>query len=196
MNVNAIVPQEVKERDQVDDANVSKINTKEEPMTVKLRDQTGGEVVFRIKRSSPMSKVFEAYVNRLGYTMSDVEFRLDGERLKETDTPNSLNLAENDQIDVFRHQVGGSEEAPNNNDASELTLIVQDPGSGSEVHFKVKRDIKFERLFHSYATKRGIMADSLRFLYNGKHIHKSSTPKMLEMVDGDEIQVVAEQTGG
>lgn len=54
-----------------------------------------------------MSKVFSTYAQRKGVEVNALRFLLDGERIKEDQTPKSLELEDNDQIDCMLEQVGG-----------------------------------------------------------------------------------------
>ena len=54
-----------------------------------------------------MSKVFSTYAQRKGVQVNSLRFLLDGERIKDTDTPKTLELEDNDQVDCMLEQVGG-----------------------------------------------------------------------------------------
>lgn len=54
-----------------------------------------------------MSKVFSTYAQRKGVQVASLRFLLDGERIKENDTPKTLELEDNDQVDCMLEQVGG-----------------------------------------------------------------------------------------
>ena len=54
-----------------------------------------------------MSKVFGAYAQRKGVQQSSLRFLLDGERINPEDTPKSLELEDQDQIDCLLEQYGG-----------------------------------------------------------------------------------------
>lgn len=54
-----------------------------------------------------MSKVFNTYAQRKGVQISSLRFLLDGERIEETQTPESLELDDQDQIDCMLEQSGG-----------------------------------------------------------------------------------------
>lgn len=54
-----------------------------------------------------MSKVFTTYAHRKGVDVSALRFLLDGERIKDDQTPKTLELEDNDQIDCMLEQVGG-----------------------------------------------------------------------------------------
>jgi len=78
-----------------------------EPITVRVRDQTGEETFFKIKKTTKMSKVFSTYAQRKGVQVNSLRFLLDGERIKDDSTPKTLELEDNDQIDCMLEQVGG-----------------------------------------------------------------------------------------
>ena len=79
----------------------------EEVMTVRVRDQTGEEMFFKVKKETKMTKIFDAYAARRGFQSQQLRFMLDGERIKGDDTPKMLELEDNDQIDVLLEAVGG-----------------------------------------------------------------------------------------
>lgn len=75
-----------------------------------------------------------------------------------------------------------------------LKAVGQD---GVEVHFKVKKSIKLQKLKKSYAERLGVNVESLRFVFDEERtIKDEDTPKMLKMKDCDVIDVFAiEQPG-
>eukprot|EP00560_Eucampia_antarctica_P009023 CAMPEP_0197827434 /NCGR_PEP_ID=MMETSP1437-20131217/4205_1 /TAXON_ID=49252 ORGANISM="Eucampia antarctica, Strain CCMP1452" /NCGR_SAMPLE_ID=MMETSP1437 /ASSEMBLY_ACC=CAM_ASM_001096 /LENGTH=94 /DNA_ID=CAMNT_0043428263 /DNA_START=58 /DNA_END=342 /DNA_ORIENTATION=+ len=81
--------------------------TSSEPITIRVRDQTGEETFFKIKKTTKMAKVFETYAQRKGVVSSSLRFLLDGDRILEKHTPQSLDLEDQDQIDCVLEQVGG-----------------------------------------------------------------------------------------
>mmetsp|Transcript_12812 Transcript_12812/g.24340 ORF Transcript_12812/g.24340 Transcript_12812/m.24340 type:complete len:90 (-) Transcript_12812:193-462(-) len=78
-----------------------------EPITLRVRDQTGEETFFKIKKTTKMQKVFETYAQRKGVQVGSLRFMLDGERIDPTQTPKMLELDDQDQIDCLLEQVGG-----------------------------------------------------------------------------------------
>eukprot|EP00753_Platysulcus_tardus_P003023 PLAT12183.1.p1 GENE.PLAT12183.1~~PLAT12183.1.p1 ORF type:complete len:103 (-),score=40.10 PLAT12183.1:367-675(-) len=65
------------------------------------------EVRFRVKRTTKMKKVFDAFKARKGTGEASFRFLLDGERIHPDQTVAELDLADGDQIDVMMEQVGG-----------------------------------------------------------------------------------------
>jgi small ubiquitin-related modifier len=167
------------------------------PITLKVRDQAGEVMFFKVKRNTEMRKIFEAYAQRLGVQSKNLKFALDGERLKDTDTPKMLELSDEDQIDVFLEQVGGADEEakPNAGEDLAITLHVKE-STGEEIAFKVKKSTKMSKIFDAYASRKGVSVNVLRFMLDGKRIKADDTPKMLEMDDNDQIDVVLLQEGG
>mmetsp|Transcript_12008 Transcript_12008/g.18928 ORF Transcript_12008/g.18928 Transcript_12008/m.18928 type:complete len:91 (-) Transcript_12008:106-378(-) len=83
------------------------VKPESEPITIRVRDQTGEETFFKIKKSTKMSKVFETYASRKGVQSSSLRFLLDGERIEPYQTPQELDLDDQDQIDCMLEQSGG-----------------------------------------------------------------------------------------
>jgi small ubiquitin-related modifier len=50
-----------------------------------------------------------------------------------------------------------------------------------------------QKVFDTYAQRKGVQATSLRFLLDGERIDASATPKMLELDDQDQIDCMLEQ---
>jgi small ubiquitin-related modifier len=79
-----------------------------EHINLRVADQSGGEVFFKIKRTTPLRKLMEAYCQRQSHRPTDVRFLYDGARVQPEDTPKSLDLEDNDVLDVMLQQTGGS----------------------------------------------------------------------------------------
>jgi len=76
-------------------------------ITIRVKDQAGDETFFKIKKTTEMSKVFKAYATRKGVQMTALRFLLDGERIDMSETPKTLELEDQDQIDCVLQQEGG-----------------------------------------------------------------------------------------
>ncbi|KAL7575573.1 hypothetical protein ACA910_020147 [Epithemia clementina (nom. ined.)] len=79
----------------------------EEHITLSVKDQTGEEISFKIKKSTKLEKVFKAYAQRKHIDVSSIRFLIDGERLKGDSTAKMLELEDGDQIDALLEQTGG-----------------------------------------------------------------------------------------
>ncbi|KAG6371811.1 ubiquitin-like protein [Boletus reticuloceps] len=89
-------------------ASQNEVKTEENaPINVKVVSSTGDEVFFKIKRNTKLSKLQGAYAAKVGKDVSSIRFLYDGNRINEDDTPSSLEMEDNDTIDVMVEQVGG-----------------------------------------------------------------------------------------
>ncbi|KAI8977774.1 small ubiquitin-like modifier [Trametes punicea] len=85
-----------------------KVEDPNAPINIKVTTQTGEEVFFKIKRNTKLSKLQGAYANKVGKDVNSIRFLYDGARIGDDDTPASLDMEDNDTIDVMVEQVGGS----------------------------------------------------------------------------------------
>ncbi|CAK5277940.1 unnamed protein product [Mycena citricolor] len=76
-------------------------------INIKVVSSTGEEVFFKIKRSTKLSKLQGAYANKVGKDVGSIRFLYDGSRISDDDTPATLDMEDNDTIDVMVEQVGG-----------------------------------------------------------------------------------------
>jgi len=81
---------------------------KDQTINVKVVSASGEEVYFKIKRTTKLSKLQGAYANKVGKDVGSIRFLYDGARINDDDTPQSLDMEDNDTIDVMVEQVGGS----------------------------------------------------------------------------------------
>ena len=104
-------------------------------ITIRVKDQAGQETFFKVRPSTNMGKVFMAFAQRKGVQLSSLRFLLDGERITNEDTPKTLELEDNDQIDCLLEQYGGSG----------LTIRTPPSGSAEELHkslVEARKEIK------------------------------------------------------
>lgn len=80
---------------------------KPEALNVKVRDQDGQEMVFKIKGHTKMAKVIDAYCKAQGIDPASRRFTIEGQRIQNNDTPESLEMEDEDVVDVFVEQQGG-----------------------------------------------------------------------------------------
>ena len=72
-----------------------------------MASQDGSEVYFKIKRTTPLKKLMDAYIERLGISATSIRFLYDGERLRGEQSPKTLEMEDNDVIDCVLAQTGG-----------------------------------------------------------------------------------------
>jgi len=79
-----------------------------EQINLKVQSQTGAEVFFKIKKSTPLSKLMNAYCGKNGLNPHSIRFLYEGRRIEADSTPKMMNMEDNDVIDVLLMQTGGS----------------------------------------------------------------------------------------
>ncbi|QPG99233.1 hypothetical protein C2857_001263 [Epichloe festucae Fl1] len=77
-----------------------------EHLNIKVTDNNN-EVFFKIKRSTKLEKLMNAFCERQGKSISSVRFLFDGTRVQPTDTPDALEMTDGDTLEVHQEQVGG-----------------------------------------------------------------------------------------
>ena len=98
------------------DANQAAVNTNQgaapaggDPhINIKVKAQDGTEIFFKIKRTTQLKKLMDAYCTRQGLSINQCRFIFDGERLKDDDSPEKLEMENGDEIDVMVEQTGGA----------------------------------------------------------------------------------------
>ncbi|KAH9607435.1 hypothetical protein KSS87_021393 [Heliosperma pusillum] len=76
-------------------------------INLKVKGQEGNEVFFRIKRSTALKKLMNAYCDRQSVDPNSIAFLFDGRRLRVDQTPDELEMEDGDEIDAMLHQTGG-----------------------------------------------------------------------------------------
>ena len=74
-------------------------------------------------------------------------------------------------------------------------LIKVKDSCGLETEYKIGINISFEKLINAYAYCMGLSPNLFRILYNGIRIDPKDTPKIVEMVDGDQLDFMLETVG-
>ncbi|CAL3963606.1 hypothetical protein PZA11_001174 [Diplocarpon coronariae] len=78
-----------------------------EHLNIKVTDNNN-EVFFKIKRTTQLKKLMDAFCERQGKALTSVRFLFDGSRVQPTDSPETLDMADGDTLEVHQEQIGGS----------------------------------------------------------------------------------------
>ncbi|KAH9887803.1 ubiquitin family protein [Xylariomycetidae sp. FL2044] len=76
-------------------------------LNIKVTDNNN-EVFFKIKRTTKLDKLMTAFCERQGKSVDTVRFLFEGQRVQKSDTPDSLEMADGDTLEVHQEQVGGN----------------------------------------------------------------------------------------
>jgi small ubiquitin-related modifier len=60
----------------------------------------------------------------------------------------------------------------------------------------VKKGTSMKKVMQAFADRKGVQLDMLRFTIDGVRCNEGDTPKMLELEEGDQIDVMLMQLGG
>lgn len=82
-------------------------NCNTEYIKLKVVGQDTNELHFRVKKMTSFAKLKRSYSERIGVPITALRFLFDGRRIDDADTPASLDMEEEDVIEVFQEQTGG-----------------------------------------------------------------------------------------
>lgn len=78
-----------------------------EHLNLKVKSQDGNAVYFKVKKSTQLRKLMDAYCKRVGKDINEVRFLFDGNRIEGEQTPQDLEMEDDDEIDAMVAQTGG-----------------------------------------------------------------------------------------
>ncbi len=160
-----------------------------EHVLLKVVGQDANEIHFRVKMSTRLGKLKNSYSERVGVPVSSLRFLFDGKRINDEETPEDLEMEQDNVIEVHQEQTGGTDEETEH---IKLKVLGQDK---SEIHFRVKMSTQMEKLKNIYSERVGEPLSSLRFFFDGTRINDEETPAALGLQQDDVIEVFQEQTG-
>lgn len=76
-------------------------------MGIKIKYQQEGETFFKIQPTTKLGKVFRAYCDKHSINSGSIRFLLQGTRIQDKDTPESLEMTDGDGIQAMIEQQGG-----------------------------------------------------------------------------------------
>ena len=74
-----------------------------ETMQIRVRNQAGDEVTFKVKPETKFGKIFDAYAGQKGIDVKAITFRFDGARVTPDDTPKMLEVSRPFLLQSFAH---------------------------------------------------------------------------------------------
>ena len=70
------------------------------PLVIYIAGLQGDEVGFKVKQTTPLQRVFDAYANRKGVAVDSIRFTFKGSRVHGGQTASSVGMADGDRLDV------------------------------------------------------------------------------------------------
>ncbi|KAH0353483.1 hypothetical protein KCU83_g2989, partial [Aureobasidium melanogenum] len=124
-----------------------------------LKDQSGTQIAFGVKSNTRMEKVQNAYADRTGRPVGTLRFYYEGTRVVPEDTVATLEMENEDIIEVMTEQIGGEGGEVENNTPGKVTIVVQeceiDGKTCSAACFRMSSRSKFCKLMKAWTELRG-----------------------------------------
>ena len=77
-------------------------------INLKVVGADNSEVHFKIKKTTQLKKLKQAYADRQGVSLTSLRFLFDGQRIADDMSPTKLEMEEGDVIEVYQEQTGGT----------------------------------------------------------------------------------------
>ena len=105
-----------------------------EYIKLKVVGQDSNKIHFRVKMTEQIGKLKKSYSERVGASIASLTLLFDGKRINDDETPKSLEMEQDDVIEVYQEQTGGGVDEVET-EYVKLKVIGQD---SNEIHFRVK----------------------------------------------------------
>ncbi|THW40332.1 hypothetical protein D6D21_06886 [Aureobasidium pullulans] len=150
-----------------------------------LKDQSGNQIAFGVKSNTRMEKVQNAYAEKTGRPVASLRFYFEGNRVTADDNVTTLEMENEDIIEVMTEQIGGgggSDPAPpkldkyvakyfSDESLEEVAFVVNkvevDGKWVKEMEFVVGPDVKVKDFKDAWAKRAGCSVDSVVFRFTG-----------------------------
>lgn len=143
---------------------------------VVLKDESGESLVLRVESTVRFKKVFEFCAERKKVDVSALQFTLNDETVAPADSPLYLYMHDGDEIRVAKK-------------AKQIQVRVRDH-TGEQIVLQVDDTAHLGCLFKLYANRKNVSVEKLRFLVDEAVVEPTETPRLLNMSDGDQIDVI------
>ena len=98
----------IKSNQNTEMADTAETKTDENHINLKVVGADNSEVHFKIKKTTQLKKLKQAYADRQGVSLNSLRFLFDGQRISDDMSPTKLEMEEGDVIEVYQEQTGGS----------------------------------------------------------------------------------------
>lgn len=75
-------------------------------LTIRIKDQTGEETFYKVKKTTKLENVLDAYATRRGVPVDSLRFLFSGSRVHGDQTPADIEMVDGDQLDCMLEQGG------------------------------------------------------------------------------------------
>ncbi|KAH0373300.1 hypothetical protein KCU65_g623, partial [Aureobasidium melanogenum] len=149
-----------------------------------LKDQSGTQIAFGVKSNTRMEKVQNAYADRTGRPVGTLRFYYEGTRVVPEDTVATLEMENEDIIEVMTEQIGGAGKLAVvstrvdkyvakhqlEDDTDEISFTVNAVEVGGKLikkmEFVIAPDVKITDFMDAWAKRAGVAVDDVVFRLN------------------------------
>uniref|UniRef100_A0A0A9ZF86 Small ubiquitin-related modifier n=1 Tax=Lygus hesperus TaxID=30085 RepID=A0A0A9ZF86_LYGHE len=78
---------------------------------LKVVGNDANEIHFKVKMTTQMGKLKKSYSQRMDIPVGSLRFLFDGKRISDDESPKQLGMVDDDLIEVYQEQTGGSRSA-------------------------------------------------------------------------------------
>lgn len=164
------------------------------------------EIAFKIRYSTQLSRVFDAYKDRV--KNQGLRFAYRGKRLDPNETAGSVGLQNGDVIDASIYMLVGTE-CPDTehvtlsaagNGIEVITIRVKGPrlfcrGYQSEIIFQINKKEPLSPVFDAFCDRVGRPPGSLLFFFKERRINGKQTAESIQLRNGNTIEAVFQRAG-
>jgi small ubiquitin-related modifier len=166
----------------------------EDPVTVVVKDgRDGVPVTFEIKPSMKMRQIFEIFARKQNVNVAHVHLMYRGRPITKTDTPESLRIKNHTPPTEINALITDAEIIPLDS-PQPIVISIRDQ-SGEEIYFKIKKTTPLSRVYESYASRKGVDAKDLRFIFDGTRIDSTETAESIKLEDQDRLYCMSVLSG-
>ncbi|XP_045790213.1 NFATC2-interacting protein-like isoform X2 [Trifolium pratense] len=149
---------------------------------LKVNGQDGNATFVCIDRSSQLKMLVKAYCDHHSVDLNSVTFWFDGNQLQGDHSLAELHMNDWDQIDAIFYDPSA---------CVNLKVSLNFKGKiENEFFSNVRRSDQLKNLMDDYCRRYWLDIDGVAFLFNGRLLRAEQTPDELQLVNGDEIDVV------
>lgn len=169
----------------------------EDEVTVRL-DLRGNIHRYTVSQDEPFSHIVSRIAKAEGVLEKQVMLVLNDKTVRHDDTPTSVSLQVADIIgchivESCDDSLNTSHEVPSDD---HIELVLQSKSSKHREVVQVHRGKPLSRMMEEYASRVGKDQSCLQFMFDGDEIAPEETPDMLDMEDGDILDVIEGQRAG
>ena len=170
-----------------------------EYIQLKVVQENSTEIQVRVKQNSELVELKQTYSDMVGVPISSLRFLFHGTRIDGTESPQSLDMETDDQIEVYEEQRGGGIMYQTLDEASEYVFEIRVMWRGNSTWLTVLPGMNMKDLAADFASQTGLSPRDVKLsVYSSmrktvmNNISDDATPEMLGLGPDDLLAVQGE----